>query len=101
MTSINTPANVLMPATCLVRAGSVSTRSDLATVGGERPDDDHVQCDDQDRPDRVVGYEREVDESAERCQHDAGHDSPCRALDDADTRERHQHTEDQVDPTPA
>ena len=42
----------------------------LAPVGGDSPDHEHVQGDDQQRPERVVGNEQEVGQGAEHGQGD-------------------------------
>src|SRR5215211_7099228 len=69
-------------------------------VGGDGPDDEDVQGDDQQRPERVVGDEQEVGDGAEHGQGDGRGPGPGAARQQPIAGEGHHQAEDQVDPAP-
>jgi hypothetical protein len=69
-------------------------------VGGDGPDHEDVQGDDQQRPERVVGDEQEVGDGAEHGQGDGHRPGPGPARQQPPAGEGHQQAEHQVDPAP-
>src|SRR5215203_1693144 len=72
----------------------------LAAVGGHGPDDEDVQGDDEQRPERVVGDEGEVGDGAEHGQDDRHRARPGPPRQQPPAGEGHQQAEDQVGPAP-
>src|SRR5215211_933025 len=72
----------------------------VPAVGGDRPDHEDVQGDDDQRPERVVGDEQEVGDGAEHGQGDGRGTGPGPARQQSPAGEGHQQPEDQVDPAP-
>src|SRR5215213_7958236 len=72
----------------------------VASVGGDGPDDKDVQGDDQQRPERVVGDEQEVGDGAEHGQGDGRGPGPGPARQQPIAGEGHQQADHQVNPAP-
>src|SRR5215203_4889914 len=72
----------------------------VAAVGGHGPDDEDVQGDDQQRPERVVGDEQEVGDRAEHGQGDGRGPGPGPARQQSPAGEGHHQPDQQVDPAP-
>src|SRR5829696_4437351 len=72
----------------------------LAAVGGHGPDDEDVQGDDQQRPERVVGDEQEVGDGAEHGQGDGRGPGPGPARQQPPAGDGHHQPDQQVDPAP-
>ena len=80
--------------------GRLSGARHVSVVGRQSGDHEHVQRDDQDRPDGLIGDEEEVPDRAERRERDADDPRPGRALEDPVAGADHDHAADQVDPAP-
>src|SRR4029450_6104920 len=72
----------------------------LAPVGGDGPDDEDVDGDDGQRPERVVGDEQEVGDGAEHGHGDPDDPGPGAAGQQPPAGERHDQPDHQVDPAP-
>src|SRR5215208_6841623 len=72
----------------------------LAAVGGHGPDDEDVQGDDEQRPERVVGNEGEVGDRAEHGQGDRRHPGPGPPRQQPPAGEGHQQPDQQMGPAP-
>src|SRR5918994_4319153 len=88
------------------RAGDARARgsdrlAQVPPVGGDGPDHEDVQGDDEQRPERVVGDEQEVGDGAEHGQGDGRGPGPGAARQQPPAGEGHQQAEQQVDPAPA
>ncbi len=70
-------------------------------VGGERPDHEDVQGDDDHRPEGRVRQEEEVREEVQGGEDDAGHPRPARPLEHSRPGDGDTDAEHQVDPAPA
>src|SRR5918993_169770 len=93
---------VLLP---VPRAGDARARgsdrlAQVPPVGGDGPDHEDVQGDDEQRPERVVGDEQEVGDGAEHGQGDGRGPGPGPARQQPVAGEGHDQAEDQVDPAP-
>src|SRR6478752_4178444 len=84
------------PALCDVRWSA----GDVAAVHRQRPDDQHVQGDDDQAPDRVVGQPYEVQHGAERGDGDADGAGPDGAVEDEEPGDQDEQADEQVDPAP-
>ena len=72
----------------------------LAAVGGECPDDEHVDRDDDEGPQRVGRDEREVGDQADRGGDDADGAGQEVAAEHPDAGEHHDEPDDEMDPAP-
>src|SRR5215204_6092952 len=72
----------------------------VPTMGGDGPDHEDVQGDDQQRPERVVGDEQEVGDGAKHGQEDGHRPGPGPARQQPVAGDGHQQAEQQVDPAP-
>src|SRR6476469_4102079 len=73
---------------------------DVPAVHGESPDDEDIQGDDEQAPDRVVRQPHEVQHDADRRDRDSDEPRPQGSLENEESRDRKEGTDEQVNPAP-